>query len=78
VCVLHNTEARSCDHCCGGKEISIAYFECAFLDLAIQHALRMHLVMLSAVIRPALPYFCTLSQKRHDFRIALLSLNCVF
>ena len=26
-------EARSCNHCCSGKEIAITYSECVFVDL---------------------------------------------
>jgi len=37
-----NTEAHSCNHCCCGQAISIAYSECAFVALDIQHAKRMH------------------------------------
>ena len=33
VCVLRNSEARSYNHCCSGKPISITYSECAFLSL---------------------------------------------
>ena len=38
--VQHNTEARSCNHCCSGKEISITYSECVFIALGIQHVMR--------------------------------------
>jgi hypothetical protein len=33
-----NVEARSCNHCCSGKAISITHSECAFVALGIQYA----------------------------------------
>ena len=44
---LHrNSEARSCNHCCSRKAISITYSECVFLALGIQHAKRMRYVVI--------------------------------
>ena len=61
-------EARSRNHCCHGKAISIKYSErVCILDLVIQHAKRMRRIMSSAAC-PPLQYFPTLSHKRHDFR----------
>ena len=39
--VQRNMEARSCHHCCCGIAIRIAYFECVFVALGIQHAIRL-------------------------------------
>ena len=44
------------------------YSGCASVFLAIQLSKRMRRVMLSSVASPAVPYFSTLSHKRHDFR----------
>ena len=60
-------EARSCNHCCTGKTMTIAYFEC-----------NAHAPYYLAC--PALQYFSTLSHKRHDFRKKkkLPNTKCVF
>jgi len=34
-------EARSCNHCCNGKTLSVTYSYCLFVALGIQHATRM-------------------------------------
>ena len=39
--VQRNIAARSCNHCCNGKGISITYSECVFVTLGSQHAMRM-------------------------------------
>jgi len=36
--VQRNIEARSCNHCCSGKAMSITYSECVFVALGIQYA----------------------------------------
>jgi predicted transcriptional regulator len=64
--VKRNIEARSSNHCCRAKAISITYSECVSVSLAIQHAKRMRRIVLS-VACPTVPYFSTLSDKRHDF-----------
>jgi hypothetical protein len=61
-------EAHSCNLRCSGRAISIAYFECVFVALGIQHEVRMSRVTLSSVACPAVQYFFTLFHKWYDFR----------
>ena len=44
--VQRNTEARSCNHCCSGKEMIIIYSESVFVALVIQHVMRMRRIIL--------------------------------
>jgi hypothetical protein len=77
--VKYNIEARSCNHCCRGKAISITYSACVFVCLVTQHVERMHRIIVSSVASPALQYFSMLSHKRHDFRKKkVLNIECVF
>jgi hypothetical protein len=49
----------------------------ASLDLLNQHAKRMRLILLSYVASLAVPYFFTLSHKRHDFQKMPLNIKCL-
>jgi hypothetical protein len=54
--------------CAAAKPISVTYSECVFVSLVIQHVKRMRRFILPCVACPAVPYFSTLSRKRHDYR----------
>jgi len=43
------TAARSHNHFCRGKAITIKYYECVFVALAFQHAKRMRRIILPSV-----------------------------
>jgi len=61
-------DTRSNDECCVGKTLIITYSECMSVALVIQHAMCMFLIIFSSVVSLVMPYFSTLSHKRHDFR----------
>ena len=60
--------ARPCSCFCSRKQTIITYSECVFIDLSIQHEIRMRHIILPPVACLALPYFSTLSHNQHDFR----------
>jgi hypothetical protein len=55
-------------YCCRGKAVSIAYSECVFVVLLIQHTKHMSCFTWSSVACPGLSYFFTLYYKRDNFR----------
>ena len=57
---------------CSGKAIKITHSESVFVDLGIQHAMRMRHIILSPVACPVVQYFLTLSHARYDFRKAVV------
>ena len=52
---------RSCNHCCSRKAISIAYFECVFLTLGIQHPMSMSHIIICGLLGCTL-FFHIISQ----------------
>jgi hypothetical protein len=75
VCVLRNIDARSCNHCCSGKEVRITYSECVCVATGIQHEKGMRHIVICVLSG------CTISfqlfHKRHSFRKELLNIKCV-
>ena len=61
-----NSEALSCNNCCGGKTISITYFECVFVALVILHATHMRRIVTRGL--PLSKIFFHISHKRYVFR----------
>jgi len=70
-------EARSCHHCCSGKAISIAYYECVFVALVIQHAKRMHRVVICGLSSSTI-FFPHYLIKGEIFERKLLNKNVCF
>ena len=73
------TIKRVCNHCCSGKAISIVYYECVFVALVIQCAMRMRHIVICSLSGSR--YFSILPHKRLDFRGGggkLRNIKCVF
>jgi hypothetical protein len=62
-----NIEARSRNHCCCEKAISITHSECVSVAFVIQPAMRLRRIILSSAACLAVPHFFILSHKRQDF-----------
>jgi hypothetical protein len=74
--VQGNNGACSCNQCCIGKTISIAYSECAFAAIVIHHATRMRHIVICGLSGSTV-YFHIISQTAR-FRGGLLNMKCEF
>jgi hypothetical protein len=59
-------QALSYSNCCGGKTVSVTYFECVFVALVIRHATRMRHILPRGLPRSKI--FFPISHKRYVFR----------
>jgi hypothetical protein len=69
--VLLNTEARSYNHCCSEKAMSITYSECVFVALGIQHI--MHNIAIFGLPRSTLFLHITSLTRGRDSSIGIVT-----
>ena len=72
-----NIEARSCNHYCSRKAISITQPVCVCVALGIQHAMRMRHIVICGLPGSTIFFFQIIS-KTARFSKNLLNTKCVF
>jgi len=65
---MYTSEARSRNHSCPAKAISITCSECVSVALGIQYAIRMRRIILSPVAGRIPQHFSAFSDKQHDLQ----------
>ena len=73
----HNIDARSPNHCCRGKAVSIKYYARVSVASVIQNAMCMRRIILSSLACPALPIFPHYSETAQFSGKKLLNIKCV-
>jgi hypothetical protein len=63
---------------CRGNTMNVTYSEWVFVVLDIQPAMCMRRIVLSSAACFTVPYFFTLSHRRHYFRKTVINKICVF
>ena len=51
--------AHSCNNCCSGKAMNIAYSECVFVALGISHAMHMRHIVMCGLLYHIFPHYLT-------------------
>ena len=72
-----NIEARSCNHCCRGKEMSTTYAEYVAVALVIKLAMRMRCIILLSVASLALQFYSILSHTWYVSQKKVIEHMCV-